>query len=138
MLPKSGPTGPAGLDPDRPDDLRKLARASLEIAKALGQVSPPKGVGSTTVGRISAARAAVQRFLTSELEAREVRITKIAPLEHGADGWSAEADILVPDLEVKTLGLPLTQEVLQKERYSVELGADLSVKSYGCLDSNDD
>ena len=86
---------------------------------------------SRPVSKISAARAAVREFLASELGAREIRITKIAPLDHGSEGWSAEAEILVPNLEVKMLNLPLTQEVLELEQYTVELEADLSVRSYG-------
>src|ERR1019366_5669696 len=85
------------------------------------------------LGKISAARAAVQQFLTTELGAREIRITKIVPLNHGAEGWSAEAEILVPNLELKMLGLPLTQEVLEREYYTVELETDLTVRSYGPL-----
>lgn len=90
------------------------------------------------IGKISAARAAVQQFLSTELGAREIRITKIAPLDHGAEGWSAEAEILVPNLEVKMLGLPLTQEVLEREYYSVELEMDLTVRSYEHLNLDDD
>ena len=90
------------------------------------------------IGRISAARAVIQQFLSTEFGAREIRITKIAPIDHGSDGWSAEAEILVPNLEVKMLGLPLTQEVLECEHYAIELDADLAIRSYGHvgLDSN--
>ncbi len=90
------------------------------------------------VGKISLARAAVQQFLSMELGAREIRITKIAPLDHGSEGLAAEAEILVPNLEVKMLGLPLTQEVLERERYLVELETDLSVRSYGHHEADDD
>lgn len=93
---------------------------------------PPKPEAAP-VSRISAARAAVRHFLTTELEAREIRITKIAPLDQGGAGWSAEAEILVPNLGVKMLGLPLTQEILERDLYAVELDADLSVRSYAHL-----
>jgi hypothetical protein len=33
-------------------------------------------------------------------------------------------------LEVKMLGLPLTQEILERERYALELDVDLAVISY--------
>jgi hypothetical protein len=88
--------------------------------------------------RISAARAAVRDFFSAELGAREVRITKIAPLNHGLDGWEAEAEILVPNLEVKMLNLPLTQEVFEIEHYALELESDLSVRSYGPLGADED
>jgi hypothetical protein len=98
--------------------------------------APPPTLSSPApapTGRISAARAAVQQFLATELGAREIRITKIAPLDHGSDGWVAEAEILVPNLEVKMLGLPLTQEVLECEHYAIELETDLTIRSYGHL-----
>jgi hypothetical protein len=85
------------------------------------------------IGKIAAARCAVERFLAAELGAREVRTTKIVPLEHGAQGWSAEAEVLVPNLAIKTLGLPLTQEILEQEYYLVELDTDLAVRSFESL-----
>lgn len=80
--------------------------------------------------RLGAAKAAIQDFLVQELGAREVRITKIVPHDLAGTGWSAEAEILVPNLEVKMLGLPLTQEVLEREHYTIELDSDLTVRSY--------
>ena len=97
---------------------------------------PPAAARPTT--RISAARAAVREFFSTELGAREIRITKIAPFNHGLGGWEVEAEILVPNLEVKMLNLPLTQEVFEIEHYAVELEADLSVRSYGPLGANED
>ena len=80
----------------------------------------------------------MREFLSRELGARETRITKIAPLNHGSEGWEAEAEILVPNLEVKMLNLPLTQEVFEVEHYAVELEADLSVRSYELLGANEE
>ncbi|MBI1867369.1 MAG: hypothetical protein HYS06_03605 [Methylocystis sp.] len=131
MLPKSEHSGRTERDQHQPDDLQGLAKASFEIAKALKQVSSPLGPGlAAPVGKVAAARAAVRQFLAAELEAREIRITKIAPTDHGGTGWTAEAEILAPNLEIKMLGLPLTQEVLERERYTLELEADLTVRSY--------
>lgn len=90
-----------------------------------------------TGSKLSGARAAIQQFLTTELGARELRITKIAPIRHGDGGWSAEAEILVPNLEVKMLGLPLTQEVLERETYTVELDEDLTVRAYGHIEEEE-
>jgi hypothetical protein len=102
------------------------------------ELEPAATPAVAPVGKISLARAAVQQFLSTELGAREIRITKIAPLDHGSEGWAAEAEILVPNLEVKMLGLPLTQEVLERERYTVELETDLSVRSYGHHEADND
>ena len=101
-------------------------------------LTPDLQSAARPMSRISAARAAVREFFSTELGAREVRITKIAPLNHGADGWEAETEILVPNLEVKMLNLPLTQEVFEIEQYAVELEADLSVRSYGPLGANEE
>lgn len=90
------------------------------------------------MSKLSAARASVREFLSTELGAREVRITKIVPADHGLAGWFAEAEILVPNLGVKMLGLPLTQEVLEREHYSLELEADLTVRSYEHLGPGDE
>jgi hypothetical protein len=107
-------------------------------SKAPPPLMPEPAPVPAPLGKISAARVAVQQFLMTELGAREIRITKIVPLNHGADGWSADAEILVPNLEVKMLGLPLTQEVLECEYYTLELDADLTVRSYGHLGPDDD
>ncbi len=101
-------------------------------------LTPDPQSAARPVSKISAARAAVREFFSTELGAREVRITKIAPLNHGSDGWEAEAEILVPNLEVKMLNLPLTQEVFEIEQYAIELEADLSVRSYGPLGADED
>jgi hypothetical protein len=95
---------------------------------------PPHAAGA---GNLSAASLAVQRFLAAELGARECRITKIAPVDHGAEGWSAEAEISVPNLDMKSLGLPLSTEILEQQHYLVELDPDLSVRSFEILDPND-
>lgn len=102
------------------------ARPKPPVEPAAEPRRPPK---PALVGNLAAAREAVQCFLTNECQAREVRITKISPLP-GDGGWDAEAEILVPDLAIKMLGLPLSQEVLAREYCTVELDPVLSVRSY--------
>lgn len=85
------------------------------------------------ISKLSAVRQTVRAFLTRELHAREVRITKIAPAPEGEEGWRVEAQMLVPDLDIKTLGLPLSQEVLEKEHCAVALDREMRVKSYAFL-----
>jgi hypothetical protein len=113
--------------------VRKPPAAASEPQSAPIVRKPPAAASepqSAPIGRLSAARAAVLRFLCSELGAREVRIVKLIPAGHDTQGWLIEAEILVPNLEVKMLGLPLTQEILERERYALELDADLTVRSY--------
>ncbi len=90
-----------------------------------------------TNGRLGAARAAVREFLRNEFKAREVRVTKIGPAAGDPQGWYVEAEILVPDLGIKTLGLPLTQEVLARELCALDLDGEMTVKSYEVLDPRD-
>ncbi len=87
-----------------------------------------------SASRLLAARQAVEEFLLGQFDARALRITKIGAVPDGGDGWYAEAEILVPDLSIKTLGLKLSQDILQKTHCAVELDASLSVKSYETLD----
>ena len=65
---------------------------------------PPAAIAPAPIGKLSAVRAAVLHFLSTELGAREVRITKIIPANHNTEGWSVKAEILVPNLEVKCSG----------------------------------
>lgn len=111
---------------------QRVERAAPHRKTPIVKTPPPSkpAPASAPIGRLSAARAAVLQFLSTELGAREVRITKLIPAGHDAEGWSAEAEILVPNLEVKMLGLPLTQEILEREHYALELDADLTVRSY--------
>jgi hypothetical protein len=83
---------------------------------------------------LAAVSDAVRFFLTEEFQAREIRVTRIAALPKPDGGWEAEAEILVPDLAIKTLGLALTQEVLERRRYAVLLDETLAVRGYDPLD----
>jgi len=112
----------------------------IETSEAASTARKPKIAQAPIAygaGKVSAASLAVQRFLAAELGARECRITKIAPVNDGWQGWSAEAEILVPNLDIKSLGLPLETEILEQERYLVELDLDLAVRSFEALTFND-
>ncbi len=82
-----------------------------------------------TNGKLGAARAAVQDFLITEFQAREVQITKIGPSPIDPQGWYVEAEIMVPDLGIKTLGLPLTKKVFEHELCAIDLDSEMTVKS---------
>ena len=82
-----------------------------------------------TTGKMRAAREAVQDFLVAEFQAREVRITKIGPSPDDPQGWYVEAEILVSDLGIMTLGLPLSQEVFKRELCAIDLDGEMTVKS---------
>ena len=88
-------------------------------------------------GLLGAVRESVRDFLLNDLQAREVRVTKITPLPEGGDSWYAEAEMLMPALGARTLGVPLSQEVLEREQCAVELDADMVVISYEVLDPHE-
>lgn len=116
--------------------------AELALAPSEERKAPPlrrthRAAEPSPQSKLMAARRAVQNFLADEFQAREVRITKVAPSPDSPDAWSVEAEILVPDLGIKTLGLPLTQEVLEKEYCTIELAPDMTVKSYEVVDPLD-
>ena len=107
-----------------------LARPTMEGPAPIS-AKPPSG------GSLAKAREAVLDFLRNEFQTREIRITKITRSPDGAAGWSAEAEILVPNLSIKTLGLPLSQEVLEKQFCVVEIDSDMTVTSYEVVDPHD-
>jgi hypothetical protein len=92
-------------------------------------VTPPPAIS-----KLHAAREAVQDFLVNEFQARDVRITKIGPSTDDPQGWYAEAAILVPDLAIMTLGLPLSQEVFERELCAIDLDSAMTVKSCEVID----
>ena len=92
-------------------------------------VTPP-----TFTSKLRAAREAVQDFLVAEFQAREVRITKIGPSADDLEGWYVEAEILVSDLGIMTLGLPLSQEVFKRELCAIDLDGEMTVKSCEVLE----
>ncbi len=54
--------------------------------------------------------------------------------EFNPQGWYAEAAILVPDLAIMTLGLPLSQEVFERELCAIDLDSAMTVKSCEVID----
>jgi len=92
------------------------------------------GGAAQPASKLHAAREAVQDFLVAEFQAREVRITKIGQSTQDPAGWYAEAEIMVPDFGIMSLGLPLSQEVLERELCAIDLDAEMTVKACEVLD----
>lgn len=123
-------TKPDGLAATQPVVIAPIHEPSSRPRRTAAK-SPP------AMGKLGCAREAVRDFLVFEFQAREVRITKIGPSTEDPQGWYAEAEILVADLGIKTLGLPLSQEVLERELCAIDLDCDMTVKSYEVLDLRD-
>ncbi len=89
-------------------------------------------------GAIAAAHDVIRHFLMAEFGATEIRISKMAPISSDPlRGWNVEAEMLVPDLAIRTLGLPLTQEVLEKQFCALTLDPEMGVTSFELFDPND-
>ena len=116
----------------------RAAEALPIIAVVLSKKPPARPrravTPSTFTSKLHAAREAVQDFLVAEFQAREVRITKIGPSADDREGWYVEAEILVSDLGIMTLGLPLSQEVFKCELCAIDLDGEMSVKSCEVLE----
>jgi hypothetical protein len=79
-------------------------------------------------------RAATPPPNISKMHAARVRITKIGPSADDPQGWYVEAEILVSDLGIMTLGLPLSQEVFKRELCAIDLDGRMTVKSCEVLE----
>jgi hypothetical protein len=121
----------------RNDGTADPAAASAAEPTAAPSRRPARAAQPPAHIKLAAARRAVEGFLADEFQAREVRITKLAPSPDAPGGWLVEAEMLVPDLGIRALGLELTQEVLEKQRYAVELGPDMTITSYEVIDERD-
>jgi len=114
-----------------------VARATQPPARRQRAATQPATASKLAISKLRAAREAVQDFLVTEFQAREVRITKIGPSAGDPPGWYAEAEIMVPDFAIMSLGLPLSQEVLERELCAIELDDEMTVKSCEVCDPRD-
>ena len=74
---------------------------------------------------IEEARKAVSEFLKKTLNAKDVKVIKVAK---AGDGWDAEAEVYEDSSFIKALGLPT--RVQDRNIYSVKLNAKLEAESY--------
>ena len=103
---------------------------------ASAPLPPARKAKRSPSGGLTAISHTVRNFFAEEFQARETRITKIAALAGAEAGWEVEAETLVPDLAIRTLGLPLTQEVLERRRYLVQLDPSHEITGYEPLDED--
>lgn len=89
-----------------------------------------KKITTRSGGGIFAAGSAVKSFLAEEFDAREIRITRVEPPQAEHVNWEVEAQLLVPDLTVKALGIPVTQEVLKQGHCRLDLDPQFTVVAF--------
>ena len=80
-------------------------------------------------------RDAVANFLKKMVDAKKVRVTKLALMSSEKGTWEAEAEVYVPNLTIMALGLPVRKVVLDCQTYLLRLDKQLNIISYGLRDS---
>ena len=79
-------------------------------------------------------RAAVGEFLQKNLDAMRVNVIKLAQIDPEKGSWEAEADVYVPNTTIRNLGLPVSKQVLDCQRYVLRLDGQLNITAYGLKD----
>ncbi|MEW6731762.1 MAG: hypothetical protein AB1489_10575 [Acidobacteriota bacterium] len=87
------------------------------------------------MSKIEDATKTVTNFLRDALDARYLTITKLLQITSNEASWEAEAEVYLPNSTIKTLGLPVQNEILDCKIYLVQLDSNLSVTAYGLRDS---
>ncbi len=135
-----GAAGPVEIAiplPKEPPAVRQHKATKPALPKELPEAGQRKAAKPAANGKLGSARDAARAFLISEFDAREVQVTKVGPSPTDPQGWYVEAEIMVPDLGMKSLGLPLTQEVLERELCAIDLDSEMAVTSCEVIDSRD-
>jgi len=82
---------------------------------------------------IDDARLAVSRFLNQQPDVKHATITRLAAAGTGC--WEAEAEVYVPNAMIKTLGLELSRQVLDRRLYVLRLDSECKVVAYELKES---
>ena len=77
---------------------------------------------------IEDARLAVSRFLKTQPDVKHATITRLAAAGTGC--WEAEAEVYVPNAMIKTLGMELSRQVLDRRFYVLRLDSECKVVAY--------
>ena len=103
-------------------------------AELPAQVEPPKPEPTReerllcVSAGIDDARLAVSRFLNQQPDVKHATITRLAAAGTGC--WEAEAEVYVPNAMIKTLGLELSRQVLDRRLYVLRLDSECKVVAY--------
>jgi hypothetical protein len=108
----------------------------LDAVKMSEPVLSTTGRGAdATLPPIEDVRGAVATFLKKMRDAKKVSVTKVALMDSEKGTWEAEAQVYVPNLTIRTLGLPVRKEVLDCQTYLLRLDKQLNIAAYGLKDS---
>jgi len=90
---------------------------------------PRAGERSASAG-IEDAKLAVSRFLKTQPDVKHASVTKLTQAAAGKGLWQAEAEVYVPNAVIKTLGLRVRRQVLDRRLYVLRLDSELNVVAY--------
>lgn len=79
-------------------------------------------------------RDAISNFLAQMVDAQEVSVTKLVLLDAEKVTWEAEADVYVPNPTIRGLELPMEKEVLDCQKYLLQMDKHLNIVAYGRRD----
>ena len=111
----------------------------MNILHTLNMSEPvlsPTGPGAERkLPPIEDVRDAVANFLKKMPDAKKVSVTKLVLMDSEKGTWEAEAQVYVPNLTIRTLGLPVRKEVLDCQAYLLRLDKHLNIVAYGLKDA---
>lgn len=106
---------------------------AVKMSDPVRSTNNPKAEGK--IPPIEDARNAVIAFLKNTLDVKQVNVTKLVVLDSEKGTWEAEAEVYVPNLTIKALGLRTQREVLDCQPYLLRLDSQLNIIAYGLKDS---
>ena len=106
---------------------------SVTMAQPVRSANAPPGEGQAA-HTIEDVRVVVGEFLKKQSGVRQVDVTKLVQIDLEKGSWEAEADVYVPNVTIRNLGLPVLKEVLDCQTYLLRLDGQLNVTAYGLRD----
>ena len=111
---------------------------SVHLAQSVqpANFSPKEGALAqpTAAYTIVDVQAAVGEFLQKNLDAMRVNVTKLDQVDPEKGSWEAGAGVYVPNTTIRNLGLPVSKQVLDCQRYVLRLDRQLNITANGLRD----
>ena len=108
---------------------------TVKMSEPVLSTAGPEAEAERKLPPIEDVRDAVVNFLKKMVDAKKVRVTKLALMSSEKGTWEAEAEVYVPNLTIMALGLPVRKVVLDCQTYLLRLDKQLNIISYGLRDS---
>lgn len=108
---------------------------TASVARPVFCAGDPQAERRSRPTLIDDVRNAVCDFLKRQPDVKEARVTKLVQIDAEKGIWEAEAEVYVPNLTIRALGLPVQKEVLDCHDYLLRVDGQLNVVAYGPRDS---